>query len=60
MSYKLNIKLIRSTTNPILYVKDYIKNGENLEIKPIDSSLKNKCIAYCPKLPFGIYLFLAT
>ena len=31
-----------------------IRNGKNLEIKPIDSSLKDKYIAYCPELPFGI------
>ena len=23
-------------------------------LKPIDSNLKDKCIAYCPELPFGI------
>ena len=24
------------------------------KIKPIDSSHKDKCIVYCPELPFGI------
>ena len=29
-------------------------NGKNLKIEPIDSSLKDKRIAYCDELPFGI------
>ena len=27
---------------------------KNLKIKPIGSSLKDKCIAFCPELPFEI------
>ena len=38
-------------------MKEYIYNGENLKIKPTDSNLKNKCIAYCLELPFGILSF---
>ena len=38
-------------------MEDYINSRENLKIKPIDSSLKNKCIAHCPELPFGILSF---
>ena len=38
-------------------MKDYINNGENLKLKLIDLSLKNKCIAYCHELPFGILPF---
>ena len=49
LSNNLNIKLTKGTESSILYMKDYINNGENLKIKPIDSSLKNKCIAYCYK-----------
>ena len=33
---------------------DYLNKGKNLKIKPIDLSNKNKCMAYCSKLPFGI------
>ena len=33
------------------------KMEKNLKIKPIDSNLKNKCIVYCPDLPFGILSF---
>ena len=56
-SNNLNNKLIKGTRNSILYIKDYINNGENLKIKLIDLSLKNKCIAYCHELPFGILPF---
>ena len=35
-------------------MKSYINNGENLTIDP---SLKNKCIAFCPELSFGILSF---
>ena len=36
---------------------EYIFNGKNLKIKPIDSNFNNKQIAYCPDLPFGIISF---
>ena len=48
LSNNLNIKLIKRTKNSILYMKDYINNGEHFKIKPTDLSLRNKCIAYCP------------
>ena len=57
LSNDFNIKLIEGTNGTISYIKDYINNKENLTIDPIDSSLKNKCIAYCPELPFGILSF---
>ena len=34
-----------------------IRNGKNLKIKPIDSSLKDKYMVYCSVLPFGIISF---
>ena len=33
---------------------DYINKGEKLMKRPIDLSNKNKCMAYCSELPFGI------
>ena len=36
---------------------EYISNGKNLKIILIDLSFKNKQIAYCPDLPFGIISF---
>ena len=33
---------------------DYINKGEHLLKRPIDLSNKNKCMAYCSELPFGI------
>lgn len=40
LSDDLNIKLIKENRNFILYVKDYISNGKNLNKKPIDFSMK--------------------
>lgn len=40
LSDDLNIKLIKKNRNFILYVKDYISNGKNLNKKPIDFSMK--------------------
>ena len=37
----LNIKLIKRTRYSLLCMKEYMNNGENLKIKPIE------CIAYC-------------
>ena len=34
----------------ILSIAEYINNGENLKIKPIDSNLKDKCRTYCHDL----------
>ena len=33
---------------------DYINKGKDLKIKSIDLNNKNKCMANCNKLPFGI------
>ena len=49
----INLK-IEYKKKTILTFEEYINNGKNLKIKPIDSSLKDKCIAYCPELPFGM------
>ena len=57
MSNDLNIKLIEGTNGTMFHMKDYINNGENFKTKPIDSSLKNKCIAYCLELPFIMLSF---
>ena len=59
LSNDLNIKLIKGTKNSMLYMKDRVKNGENLTIKPVDLSLKTKEIAFCSELPFGILSFLS-
>lgn len=53
LSNKLNIKLIKGNVNSILY----INSEENLKIKPTGSSLKNKFIVRCCKLPSGILYF---
>ena len=50
----LNMKSIKKSKKTILSIAEYIKNGKNLRIEPIDSSLKAKCIVYCLELPFGI------
>ena len=53
----LNIKLIKEskkTKKTIFSIAEYISNGKNLKIKSIDSSFKDKCIAYCPELLSGI------
>ena len=56
-SNDLNTKLIEGTNGTVSYMKDYINNGENLKIKPIDSNLKNRYIAYCFELHFEILSF---
>ena len=52
-----NIKLLKGTKNSILYMTEYKLNGKNLKIIPIDLSLKDKYIAYCHELVFGIISF---
>ena len=54
ISNDLNNKLIKWIGNSTFYMKDYIDNGENLKIKPIDLSIKNKQILF-----LQYYLFLA-
>ena len=49
---KLNIKLIEMSSNCVLNTGEYISNGKNLKIKPINWSLKNKCLVFCSELPF--------
>ena len=50
----LCIKLTKWSKNYTLNTAEYISNGKNLKIKPIDLSLKDKFITYCFELPFGI------
>ena len=49
---RLNTKLIEESKKSILSIAEYITNGKNLKIKPLESSLKDKCISYGPELPF--------
>ena len=60
MSDDIRIKLIKGTRNSILYIKEYIDNGENLKIKPLDLNLKNECIAYSLELPLGILSYFGN
>ena len=50
----LNINLRIESKKAILSISEYISDEKNLKIAPIYSSLKDKCIAFCPKLPFKI------
>ena len=54
LSNSLNIKLIKGDKNDIQYKADYVNKGKNLKTKAIDSSNKNKRMAYCGELPFEI------
>ena len=54
LSNSLNIKLIKIGKKIFNIWVDYINKGENLIKRPIDLSNKNKCMAYCSELPFGI------
>ena len=54
LSNSLNVKLIKGDRKNFQYLVDYINKGENLIKRPIDLSNKNKCMAYCSELPFGI------
>ena len=38
----------------IQFMVHYIDKGKNLKTKPIDLSNKNKCMAYCSELAFGM------
>ena len=57
LSNYLKIKLIKGNRSFIFYMKDYINNEKNLNKKPIDLSIKNKQVAFCSNLPFGILSF---
>ena len=52
-----NIELIKGNRNLIFCMKKYTDNGENLNKKPIDLSIKNKQIAFCSNLPIGALSF---
>ena len=49
-----NINLRIKFNKTVLTVAEYISDKKNLKIKPIDLSLKDKCIAYFPELPSGV------
>ena len=57
LSNDLKIKLIKSNKKIIRYAKSRINNEENLNKNPIDLSIKNKQMAFCSDLPFGIISF---
>ena len=57
LSNSLNIKLIKGDEKDIQYMIDYINKGKNLKTKSIDSSNKNKCVAYRGELPFRILFY---
>ena len=50
--------MIKWIGNSIFYMEDYIDNGENLKIKPIDLSIKNKQIVFFAILPFSSYVYI--
>ena len=54
LANNLDIRLLKGSNKSILNIVEYVSNGTNIKIKPIDSSFKNNCIAYCLKLTFGI------
>ena len=56
LSNSLIIKLIKGYKN-IQHMVDYINKGKNLKTKPIDLSNKNKCMAYCSEVPYGILFY---
>ena len=49
LSNDMNVKLIKRK-------RIFINNGRNLRKKPTDLSIKNKQIAFCSNLPFGLLL----
>ena len=49
---KLWIYPIKGVARHIFYMTEYIANGKNIKIKPIDSNFKNKQIAYHPGFTF--------
>ena len=50
----LSIKLIKGSKKTIFSIAESINNRKNLKMEPIESRLKDKCIAYYDELPFGI------
>ena len=53
LASNLDIRLLKGPKKLILIIAEYISNGKNFKIKPINSGLKNKCIDYCLELPYG-------
>ena len=46
--------MITGNSNFNCYMKNYINKRENLGKSPIDLSIRNKQIAFCPNLSLGI------
>ena len=51
---KLFNNLIKGCGKDVRYMVYYINKGEKLREKSIDPDIRDKFIAYCDKLPFGI------
>ena len=56
---KLCIYPTKGIAKHILYMTEYIANGENLKVKPLDSSFNNKQTAYYSQLSHGIISFIS-
>ena len=54
---KLCVYPIKEIVKHIFYMAEYITNGKNLKVKPIDSSFNNKKRAYCLQFSHGIITF---
>ena len=54
LANNLDIRLLKRTKTSSLNIAEQITNEKDLKVKPIDSSFKNKRVAYCFELPFGI------
>ena len=50
----LDMELTTGSKKAIPNNAKFIITEKNLKIEPIDLSHKDKCIAYCPELPFRI------
>ena len=52
----LYINLRIESKKTIFSIAEYIDDGKNPKIKPIDPSLNGRCRGFCPELPFPILL----
>ena len=52
----LYINLRIESKKTISSIAEYIDDGKNPKIKPIDPSLNGRCRGFCPELPFPILL----
>ena len=51
---KLSNNLIKEYVKDIRYMVDYINKGKKLRERSVDPDIRDKFIAYCDELPFGI------